>query len=247
VETLRQVFENRKAEEKDLLSSHGEAGRFFVSFLDNHDQHERFNHPESDERQIALGLGVMFCLQGIPSVYYGTEQGLDGTKDTHGNPDLTANESTREALWGKSPLAFDPDAGLCQVIQNLSRCRMQCPALRFGRLYFREVSGNGTDFGHSSGSGGIVAFSRILGDAEVITVANTNTIQAFKGFVLLDPDIHRQARRVDVKFSNYGKTGGGQVTWIPNGNIYVNGSFVWSGEIAAIYVELDPMEMQILA
>ncbi|HLP14686.1 MAG TPA: alpha-amylase family glycosyl hydrolase [Bacteroidota bacterium] len=247
VETLRQVFEDRKAEEKELLSSHGEAGRFFVSFLDNHDQHERFKHPLSDERQIALGLAVMFSVQGIPSVYYGTEQGLDGTKDGNGNPDLTANESTREALWGKMPTAFDADAELYQNIQNLSQCRMQYPALRFGRLYFREVSGNGVDFGHSSGQGGIVAFSRILSDAEVVTVANTDTKQAFKGFVLLDPDLNRQTRRLEVRFSNYGKTGGDDVAWIPNGNIYVNGNYAWSGEIAAIYVELDPMEVQILA
>ena len=67
------VFMHRKAVERNILSSHGEAGRYFVTFLDNHDQKERFNHPLSDPLQITLGLGLMFCLQGIPSVYYGTE------------------------------------------------------------------------------------------------------------------------------------------------------------------------------
>ena len=31
----------------------------------------------------------MFGLQGIPSVYYGDEQGLDGTKNATGQPDLS--------------------------------------------------------------------------------------------------------------------------------------------------------------
>jgi len=65
VETLRQVFEDRKAAEKELLSTHGEAGRYFVSFLGNHDQKQRFNHPASKSGQITLGYALMFGLQGI--------------------------------------------------------------------------------------------------------------------------------------------------------------------------------------
>jgi glycosidase len=45
VEHLRRVFERRKQFEAGLLSSHGEAGRYFVSFVENHDQHQRFAHP----------------------------------------------------------------------------------------------------------------------------------------------------------------------------------------------------------
>ncbi|NCU15994.1 alpha-amylase, partial [Lactobacillus paracasei] len=47
VEQVRRVFVDRKSAETELLSSHGEAGRFFVSFLDNHDRNERFNHPSA--------------------------------------------------------------------------------------------------------------------------------------------------------------------------------------------------------
>ena len=43
VETIQTVFENRKAAERGTISSHGEAGKYFVSFLDNHDQNQRFN------------------------------------------------------------------------------------------------------------------------------------------------------------------------------------------------------------
>jgi len=247
VETLRQVFEDRKAAEQALLSTHGEAGRYFVSFLGNHDQKQRFNHPLSYPRQITLGLAVMFCLQGIPTVYYGDEQGLTGTKTENGDPDLSANESSREALWGKTPVAFDRNAPIYRAIQSLSRCRRDNPALRFGRLYFREVSGNGEDFGHSSGMGGVIAFSRILGDTEVLVAANTSTTQPFKGFVLLDPDLNRRPRYVSVQYSNCGKTGGDQVRTIGDARVFKEGAAAWSGEIAALYVELEPMEVQVLA
>jgi hypothetical protein len=45
VEAIREIFERRKIAEKNLISSHGEAAKYFVAFLDNHDQPERFNHP----------------------------------------------------------------------------------------------------------------------------------------------------------------------------------------------------------
>lgn len=47
------------------------------------------------------------------------------------------------------------------------------PALRYGRQYFRQVSGNNTDFGYSSNNGGIIAFPRVLNDHEVVIAANS--------------------------------------------------------------------------
>ena len=246
VETLRHVFEGRKAAEKELLSTHGEAGRYFVSFLGNHDQKQRFNHPASNPDQITLGYALMFGLQGIPSVYYGDEQGLDGTKDANGNPDLTSNESSREALWGK-PGGFDANAPVFLAIRDLSRGRREHPALRYGRLYFREVSGNGRDFGHSGGLGGVVAFSRILSDAEVLVVANTHTTDRFTGFVLVDADLNRQPRRMSVSFSNRGTQGDSTVRLVPDGRIFRGETVTAAGELAAVFVDLAPMEVQVLA
>ena len=97
-----------------------------------------------------MGLAVLFCLQGIPAIYYGTEQGLTGTVDQDGNP-TCSEQSVREAFWGK-PNAFDSQNFFYTQIKALSRLREEQPALRFGRLYFRQVSGNGRDFGYSSGA-----------------------------------------------------------------------------------------------
>jgi glycosidase len=53
------------------IDRQGEAGRLFVSFVHNGDQHERFHHPNSHPYQITVGIALLFTLQGIPSLYYG--------------------------------------------------------------------------------------------------------------------------------------------------------------------------------
>jgi glycosidase len=246
VETIRKVFEARKAAEQNILSSHGEAGRFFISFLDNHDQKARFNHPNTPPEQVTMGLGLIFSLQGIPCLYYGTEQGLQGTADQNGNPDLESLESVREALWGKAPDAFDREHPLYGEIQSLAKLRAEQPPLRYGRLYFREASGNGQDFGQPWGQGGVLAFSRILADREVLVVANTHFNQPFSGFVLVDLDLNRMPRNMKVAYSNRGKTGTRMVQIIQQARFFDSGTVIGVGTTAALPVELDPMEIQIL-
>ena len=243
VEGLRSLFANRTARERELLSSHGEAGRFFVSFLDNHDQHERFHHPASHPDQITMGIALLFTLQGIPSLYYGTEAGLTGTVAADGSPDLTANESSREALWGK-PGAFDPGAATFGEVAAISRLRAEEPAIRYGRLYFREVSGNGHDFGHSAGVGGLVAFSRILADREVTVVANCSATQTFGGAVLRDPDIGGGTLRVG--YSNRGTTATSTTGFVPDARFFDHDALTGTGPATTAPIVLAPREVQVL-
>jgi glycosidase len=243
VAEIRKVFNDRKREEAQLLSSHGEAGRFFVSFLDNHDQKERIQHPATPVEQVTLAIALLFTLQGIPSLYYGTEQGLSGTLDANGNIDLTGNESTREALWGK-PNAFDEGAVKFKHVQALSIVRANEPALRYGRFYFREVSGNGIDFGQSTGRGGIIAFSRILVDREVVIVANTG-VQAFAGAVIVDRDINSAPRSMRVAYSNLDNTGTSTTRQLASANFFQDGQ-VTSGPAAVLDLALAPREVQVL-
>ena len=246
VESIRGVFENRKAAEVGELSSHGEAGRYFVSFLDNHDQPQRIQNPATPREQVTLALGILFSLQGIPCVYYGTEQGLAGTVKPDGTPDLGTNESVREALWGKTPVAFDETHPVYVAIKALAGLRTNEPALSYGRLYFREVSGNGTDFGHSSGKSGIVAFSRILVDREVLVVANTNPSGGFSGSVIVDRDLNATLRQMRVAFSNLGTQGTGSVQQVPAARFFTPDG-VSTAPAAALPVVLGPTEIQILA
>jgi len=241
VSNLRGIFQHRKDEEAKLLSSHGEAGRYFVTFLDNHDQSERFKHPLTPDEQVKLGLTLMFTLQGIPCVYYGTEQLLQGTVDANGQPDLTCPESVREALWGKTN-GFSTTTSMFLEIQRLAQLRQSEPALRYGRLYFREVSGNGTDFGQSFGTGGIVAFSRILGDREILIAANTGDAE-FTGKILVDRDLNAKSQNMIQAYAS--KTGGG------TGSVQMVDATIWSdgvgtpARIAAMDVRLAPREVQV--
>jgi glycosidase len=231
--------------ERELLSSHGEAGRVFVTFLDNHDRGERFQYPGAPPEQVTLGLACLFCLPGIPAVYYGTEQGLQGTVDASGKTALGSPESVREALWGK-PDAFDRQSSMFTAIHALAALRASAEELRYGRLYFRELSGNGQDFGHSLGRGGVVAFSRILGEQEVTVVANCSTSTSFRGFVLQDPDLNSRPRRLTIAYSNLGSTGVQDVQRIPTATFYAETGVTVAADVAALPVSLAPMEAQIL-
>jgi glycosidase len=226
---LAAIYDHRKNVQRGILSSHGDAGKFFVTFLDNHDQHRRlyFTDPADPHKfddQLTLAVGCLFALQGIPCLYYGTEQGLNGS----GN----VVEAVREALWGK-PGAFDSGHPFYRAIRQLAEVRRQVPALRYGRQYFRPVSGNGTDFGISQFFGGVVSFSRILNDTEIVVAANTNTVSSWNGRVLVDTVLNPTGSTFSDVFTNKAASGAqGPVST-------VNGQ-------ASVAVELRPLEIRIL-
>ena len=245
VSIIRQLFQDRKDAEKNLITTHGEAGKFFVSFLDNHDQTQRFNTPATPAPQILMGLAVLFSLQGIPCVYYGTEQGLTGTINPDGSPATGTFECVREAIWGKTPVAFDSANTFYTQITKLGKLRNNDTAIKYGRLYFREVSGDKVNFGQSFGVGGLIAFSRVLYDREVLTVANTNTTDTFQGWVLMDVDINRSQPLMSVAYSNFNNAGASNVQIIP-GAVFHKDNSTTTGEAAALFIKLAPMEVQIL-
>ena len=58
------------------------------------------------------------------------------------------------------------------------RCPLRAPphpALRYGRFYFRPSRPMAATFGITTFTQGVLVFSRILNDQEVVVVANTNT------------------------------------------------------------------------
>jgi glycosidase len=196
--SVSDVYARRQQIQRGIVSSHGEASRFFVTFLDNHDQHNRFYYsepgdPHRYDDQTTLGLGCLFALQGIPCVYYGTEQGLNGAG---GSP-----EAVREALWGK-PNAFDRSHPFFQATRRLAAVRADQPALRYGRQYFRPISGDGVHFGLSTFRNGVLAFSRILNEQEVLVVANTDAGQPWRGDVIVDYALNPAKTPYKLLYSN---------------------------------------------
>lgn len=237
------MYQARKEIEKNVVSSHGEASRYFVTFLDNHDQKSRFyfstgDDPHRYDDQATMALACLFSLPGIPSIYYGTEQGLHGI----GNSD----QNVREALWGK-PQAFDCSHPFYRAIQKIAKVRQEQPALRYGRFYFRPVSGDGFHFGVSTFNGGVLAFSRILNDQEVVVVVNTNSQMGFSGSVIVDSTLDPAGTVLDILYSNK------PVPAIPSptaplarAEIHEVDGRVTAGPCVVLPVCLQVMEVQIL-
>ncbi|HEV2474010.1 MAG TPA: alpha-amylase family glycosyl hydrolase, partial [Chthonomonadales bacterium] len=237
------MYEQRKQIDRDILSSHGDASNFFVTFLDNHDQAQRFYYsptsaPHTYDDQLTLALACLYCLQGIPCLYYGTEQGLHGSG--------SVPEAVREALWGK-PNAFDTSNPFYQAIQRIAQARAARPALRYGRQYFRPVSGDATAFGVSTFAPGVLAFARILNDEEALVVANTTT-QAETLAVIVDETLSAPGDVFKVIYSNKpAYSDPGRVTQSgPNTTVNQVDGTTTTGAVHYITVTLQPMEAQIL-
>jgi glycosidase len=246
---LAQVFQNRKVQEQSVLTSHGEAGQYFVTFLDNHDQAQRFGYtgPVQFPDQIILGVACLANLQGVPCLYYGTEQGLSG----HKHDNLNDDSMVRESLWGKPGGGFTATNPIYVALQQLMQVRASQPVLRYGRQYFRPLSGDGSNFGLSTYSSGILAFSRILNDQEIVFVANLNRQAAFSGEVIIDINLHTSAAGMKPLFSNLRPVAGlaNAVFNKPGGSVTiheVDGS-VTNGPALTVQVQLQPGEAQLLA
>src|SRR5664279_4008390 len=239
------MYALRRRLEDGVISSHGDASRYFVTFADNHDQPSRLRYqdptdPHRYDDQVSLTLAVLMSLQGVLCVYYGTESGLSGSGD---HP-----EAVRQALWG-APDAFDlAHQPFASTLQALSAARAARPELRYGRQYFRVLSGNGTSFGYSEFAGGILAFSRILAASEVVVVANTNAAAAFTGHVLVDADLTPPGTHLVVTYSNQaGAPSPGVAVERPAGTVtVVDGNSTNTGPICTVEIALRPMEIQIL-
>ena len=243
--TLVDMYHRRKLIEQDILSSHGEATRFFVTFLDNHDMKERFRFvdPADEHRfddQVTLGIACLYSLPGIPCLYYGTEQGLHG----HGT-----DEAVREALWGGP--GFVATNPFYRAISAIAEVRGARPALRYGRFYFRPLSSanDGRNFAVTASTMGVLAFSRVLNDEEIVVVCNTNVDKGLDQSVdvIVDGVLNEVGAKFHVLFSNksdpkppddVGRTG--------LVNVHEVDGSTGSGPLRVVRVSLQPMEVQIL-
>jgi glycosidase len=238
------MYQARKRIEADVLSSHGDATRFFVTFLDNHDVKERIRYVQpGDEHtfddQVTLGLACLYALPGIPCLYYGTEQGLHGSG---------SDAAVREALWGGP--GFQTGSFYYGHIARIAQVRASHPALRYGRFYFRPISGDGQHFGVSNFPQGILVFSRILMDEEIVVAANCSATASRSFDAIVDITLNHVGDSYQVRYSNKaGFASPEAVVERPAGSVSVaeadGGS--GAGPLRSIRVSLAPLEVQILS
>jgi glycosidase len=135
-----------------------------VNFLDNHDVGRFLFTSEGDLAGLRTALVFNIMAQGVPCLYYGTEQ------DFHGGND----PANREVLWDTG---FPTSGATFTWTQTLLKIRKSYEAIRRGQTTVRwSTSHVGTEE-----DAGIFAFERTGGDAGgayALVVLNTNALQS---------------------------------------------------------------------
>jgi glycosidase len=139
--------------------------QLLVNFLDNHDL-PRFMFEKTDPNILRVALMYLMTWDGIPCVYYGTEQGFAGGVDPKNREDMFRGN---DAL-GYAP--FSTDNPTFDLVRDLIQMRKDHVALRRGTtspVWSTTVAGPARD-------AGIFAFERIApGDETALVVLNAST------------------------------------------------------------------------
>lgn len=103
------------------------------SFADNHDV-DRLMSKLTNQKDVYAVYLLLYTLPGIPSLYYGSEFGIEGKKengsDANIRPALCAQTYWKEEEQGI--VYQEPYQKLCQWICQLAQIRRQHPALAYG-------------------------------------------------------------------------------------------------------------------
>ena len=133
---LRQVFKEGKAtsnlayrlEQRKQIYENPER---MVTFVDNHDM-ERFLQG-AGLINLKQALAFIFTIPGIPTVYYGTEQGFSETRAA----------MFKEGYASGGEDHYDRDFELYKYIQELTELRKNYPVFRYGSIEVLKENPNG--------------------------------------------------------------------------------------------------------
>jgi alpha-amylase len=104
----------------------------------------------------------------------------------------------REAMFDVSRPGrnlMNTDCKIYKEIAQIAQIAQSSEQLKFGRMYFRQISANGIDFGFPYGSDYTLAFSRLLYPGEVLVAYNI-TDHARSDRVIVDASIHKPGDRL---------------------------------------------------
>ena len=188
--------------------------------FDDHDQvtkgsqKHRFCGTVEYRKLVFNALAVNLTTAGIPCIYYGTEQGFDS-----GGQPSPSDKVLRENMFGgrfggkcsKGVHFFDEDALLFKAVSKLCELRREWIALRRGRQYVHEISGDGANFGPPVKFGDrlhtLVAWSRVVADHELLVVFNTDEINAHELYSTLNPNLRTEGEELRLLLSYIPESG----------------------------------------
>jgi len=183
-----------------------------VTVLDDHDQVRKGNHKARfcgdgvvSRKLVLNALAVSATTIGIPCIYYGTEQCFDGEG---GN-----DRYIREAMFGgefgafrsRNRHFFDEDARVYTELADILAIRSREIALRRGRQYLCQISGDGQHFGEPHIVGGemrsIVPWTRLFDDQEMLLAINTDHENPREAWVMVKRGIQEYSNRLKCIYS----------------------------------------------
>ncbi len=200
-------------------------GGFHVNVVDDHDMSSRgFKKrfaANSDLptrfKQSANLVTLQLTTPGIPCIYYGTEQCLDGNEGYHDysvEPRRFAEDRyVRESMSGGTFGAFGtegchffntshPTYKLIAAVTALrERNDAAGRALRGGKVFLRETSYCEFPFGYPP-RGELVAWSRVLSHNEVVVAMNSSATDDRGAYVTIDAKLHPDGSSLRVLYNN---------------------------------------------
>jgi glycosidase len=191
---------NRAEAQRDRALNRGEIGRYLVTFVDNHDSFwqpgGRFARGATDG-QVIGAIGFLLCALGTPTIYYGTEQGFAG----QGGDNEMREAMFDKAIGGRSLL--NVQCGIYKEIAGIAEVMRTREPLRFGRMYYRQISGDGEHFGFPFGSTYTLAFSRLLYPQEVLVAYNVSDTPR-QDRVIVDATLHPEPSEMTFLYGSSG-------------------------------------------
>jgi glycosidase len=143
-----------------------------ITFLDNHDNPRFLSTSESNNNtnRLEVALAFLYTARGVPSLYYGTEQGFDGTTDPNDREDMFAGEF-KDGPSGTVVQLSSPGVDNFNMTHPLFLWVAQLNNLR--RLYPAFTLGSYVNQANNFTGPGLFAYSRVLNTQEVLVVFNT--------------------------------------------------------------------------
>jgi len=199
------------------LDDHGDFawfGQHVVTMFDDHDQVRNGDQKRrfcgmADLRDLVFNaLAVNLTTVGIPCIYYGTEQAFDSGGRPNPNDRVLRENMFGGRFGGKCSQGvhfFDEDTQLFNAVSKLAELRRKFVALRRGRQYMHDISGDGEHFGPPAKLGdrllALVTWSRVLADHELLVAFNTDELQKHEIYSTLDPNLRQEGEELRLLFS----------------------------------------------
>lgn len=165
---------------------------YTYNFVDNHDV-DRVASSVNDQRHLKNIYTLMYCMPGVPSIYYGGEWAVKGKRTNHSDYDL------RPCLdINNIP---DADNQLCEFLSKLSTVRLGLESLQYGdfanvliqneQYVFRRRTSSQTSYIvlNLSDNQCNVGFN-IVGDFVMTDVLNNNEKFSANGYINLNVEAH---------------------------------------------------------